>query len=288
MLEWAERDPQARAVVHAALGRFATELGGLGGCMAQAGRETLEEAFTVPGRPGSRSSASAGRSGGGSPTRSAGRARCSISAAATARARSRTCGRAGRWWAWTRTCSSSCCSAATRASTISTGWASPASTPPGFRCRSPAAASATWWPPASSTTTRACAAEASCAISSMRPRGVLEPGGGFAADRVPNRLHPFPSEVNVDTVIGEARLQRIAKGRDPEAAATDVAAGAGDRDRVVGGLPRLLRGTPPRGLGASRLPARGLEGGAGGGGRRAAADAARMADARPRLLRGSR
>ena len=48
VLEWAERDPQGRAVVHAALGRFAGELGGLRGCMAQAGRETIEEAFTVP------------------------------------------------------------------------------------------------------------------------------------------------------------------------------------------------------------------------------------------------
>jgi len=39
---------------------------------------------------------------------------------------------------------------------------------------------------------------------------VVEPGGGFTADSVPNRLHPFPSEVNVGEVIGEERLQGLA------------------------------------------------------------------------------
>ena len=39
---------------------------------------------------------------------------------------------------------------------------------------------------------------------------LVERGGGFALDSVPNRLHPFPSEVNVSEVIGQERIQRLA------------------------------------------------------------------------------
>jgi SAM-dependent methyltransferase len=49
VLEWADRDPAARGVVHAALGRFAWMLGGLAGCLEVTHREELEDAFDVPG-----------------------------------------------------------------------------------------------------------------------------------------------------------------------------------------------------------------------------------------------
>ena len=106
---------------------------------------------------------------------------------------------------------------------------------------------------------------------------VTEPGGGFVADMVPNRLHPFPTEVNLE-VIAEVRLRRVAKRwirRVPlrwlPGRLTVAALWASYRAYCGSAAGRHRAG---------RLPPPGFEGAAGSGRGRAAAHRARMA--RPR------
>ena len=212
VLEWAERDPQARAVVHAALGRFAVELGGLRGCREQAGRETIEQAFTVPGahwigvgRFGwSQQRWIADALGGEGALLDIG---CGYGSSSVSYART---GREvvgidenlfflllfGRY--------------AREHDLHGVGLA----------CVDAARLPL---PFANGVFADVLAASFFNHYACLRSRDELraffdegarlvERGGGFAVDSVPNRLHPFPAEVNVREVIGEAGLQRLAKG----------------------------------------------------------------------------
>lgn len=211
VLEWAERDAQARGVVHAALGRFAEMLGGLPGCLALVRRDELDQAFDVPGAPWitleryewERNDWIARELGGDGAVLDIG------------------CGYG---------CSSVPFSLAGRAvvgidenllflllfsryarergvSGVGYGCVDVARLPLPFADRSFDGVLA-----ASFFNHYACLKRRSELRGFLDEAArVTEPEGGFMADMVPNRLHPFPSEVNVGEVIGDARLQRLAR-----------------------------------------------------------------------------
>ena len=209
VLEWAERDADARAVVHAALGRFAEALGGLTGCREQAGRDSLEQAFTVPGAlwievdrfdwsqqtwivrnlsgEGAVLDIGCGYGSSTVPFARAGREAVGVDENLmfmllfSRYAREHDLERIGLV----------CADAARLPLPFGDAAFGDVLTASFFN-------------------------HYVCLRSREELRGflgeaarVVTPGGGFAADMVPNRLHPFPSEVNVKEVIGEVRLQRL-------------------------------------------------------------------------------
>ncbi len=264
-------------MVHAALGRFAGELGGLPGCMAQAGRETLDEAFAVPGAAWiklgrfdwSQEIWIAQQLGGEGAVLDIGCGYGASSSVPFARKGRQVVGvdenllfllLAGRY---------------ARDHDLDGA---------AFACVDVARLPLPFGERAFD---GVLAASFFNHYACLRRRAelrefldevarVAEPGGAFVANMVPNRLHPFPSEINLGEVITEDRLRRLAAGAD-QAPAPEVATRPADRDGAVGGLPRVLRRPSAAGLRAEGLPARGLEGGARGGCGRSAAHRGRLA-----------
>ena len=212
MLEWAERDAVAKAVVHAALGRFAEMLGGLSGCLAMVRREEIEQAFDVPGAgwitleryDWARNDWIAEELGGDGAVLDIG---CGYGCSSVPFAQA---GREvvgvdenllflllfGRY--------------ARERDLPGTGYAciDVAQLPLPFADRAFNGVLA-----ASFFNHYACLRTRDELREFLDETArVAEPGGGFVADMVPNRLHPFPSEINLGEVITEEKLRRGATG----------------------------------------------------------------------------